>query len=188
MKRYPLGLRSWVFWVLAGFVGVAISQIPVVGIPIALVGLAAVGFWYGVTVKPERDRRFADYAPVPVTGEERMMFDRLEVVGESHYITAISRAVALSGRELDAVLAWEPRNPHSNGGTAIRVDLLVGGDRITCGHIPSGISSDVLPFVRDAAGRGKLPVIEATVFGGTATKQNYGVLLGTGPRKPARGR
>lgn len=182
MKRYPLGLPAWAFWVLAVLAAGIIGQIPAVGSFLTFAGLVAALIWFFVGVRPERDRRYADYAPVPVTGSERLLFDRLEVAGESHHVAAISRAVAIAGREMDAVLSWEPKNPHSQGGSAVRVDLLAGGERFTCGYIPSGISADLLPLVRAAAERGALPMIEATVFGGTAAKPNYGVLLGTGVR------
>lgn len=182
MKRYPLGLPSWLFWVLAVLVAVFISQTPAVGTFLAVLVLAGAAVWFFVLVKPERDRRYKDYAPVPVTGSSRLVFDRLEVVGESHYIAQISQAVGTAGRELEAVLAWEPRNPHSTSGNSVRVDLLVDGGRVTCGYLPSGLSGQVLPQVKAAADQGMLPTIEATVFGGTASKPNYGVLLGTGPR------
>lgn len=182
MKRYPFGMPAWLFWVLVVILASFVGQIPFVGVPLALVVVGAGFWWFFARVKPERDRKYRDYEPVPVVGMERVVFDRLEVVGESHYMVGISQAVGIAGRELDALLTWEPRNPHSSSGSAVRVDLLADGRRFTCGYLPDGISAQVLTSVRSAADRGAATVIEATVFGGTSMKPNYGVLLGTGPR------
>lgn len=188
MKRYPFGMPAWAYWVLVVLAASIIGSIPVVGTVLFLAAVGVALWWFFAKVTPERDRKYADYAPAPVVGSERLTFDRLEVVGESHYMVGISRAVGVAGRELDAVLAWEPRNPHSRSGDSVRVDLVVGAERLTCGYLPSGISGQVLPLVRSAADRGLAPMIEATVFGGTASKPNYGVLLGTGPRSGASSR
>ena len=182
MKRYPLGLPAWGFWVLAVLAAGLIGQVPAIGGGLSLLGIAAALVWFFFKVRSERDRRYSEYAPVPVTGSQRLVMDRLEVVGESQYLIEISRAVGIAGRELEAVLAWEPKNPHAVHGAAIRVDLIAEGQRFTCGYVPSQLSSGVLPLVREAADRGLSPMLDATVFGGTPSKPNYGVWLGSGVR------
>ncbi|MGX9348183.1 hypothetical protein [Microbacterium sp. KNMS] len=184
MKRYPFKLPAWVFWVLVVLVASLVSQVPAVGpvLALALVGVAL--WWFFKRVAPERDRAYADYAPKPITGVAELALDRLEVRGEASYYVGIARAVSIAGRDLAAILAWEPKNPHSTNGNAVRVDLAAGDERITCGYVPAEHSAAIAAEVRANADKGLATAMSAAVFGGTADKPNYGVVLGTGVRPP----
>lgn len=186
MKRYPFGMPAWLYWVLAVVLLGMIGNIPFIGPVITFVGLIAAFVYFFVFVKKEKDRRYRAYKPTPVTGQADLGVDRLEVVGESHHLLSISQAVSAGGRDLTAVLVWEPRNPHSSNRSAVRVELVADGRPFMCGYVPSGLSAQVAPIVKANAERGLATVSPARVFGGTQSKPNYGVILGTGVQRSSR--
>lgn len=175
MRRYPLGLRAWVFWVLVVLVLSLPGAIPYVGPLIFIAGVAVVFFWFQKLPR-EPDRRMRPYSPVPLVGHRAVtLAPGQEVVGESNYVVGIGDAVARGGRVLDAVIWWEPKNPFD--GSALRVDLLVDGITFTCGYLPRDVARSVVAEVKANADRGLSSIVTAKVYGGTLEKPNFGVWL-----------
>ncbi|CAM5350788.1 HIRAN domain-containing protein [Leifsonia shinshuensis] len=183
MKRYPLGMRAWVFWVIVLVIGGLIGNIPFVGTVIMSVLLAAALWWFFARVPREPDRRYLPYAPVPISGSTWIdLAAEQEVVGESFYHAAIAEAVLLRGRIVTVKLRWEPRNPHDRN--AVRVEIDRANGRLKCGYLPATVAPAFVPQVRRAADAGLELVSWAQIYGGELDKPNYGVWL-TGSRKPA---
>jgi len=164
-------------------VATVLAPIPAVG-ALLVIGVIVTGII--LYLRTPREDLYAIYQPIPFTGVEELIVDRLEVVGESFYIGHIALVVGAAGRDLRAQLYWEPRNPHDPHGLAVRVDL-VGGDIVRpCGHIAADIAPAIQPIVKANANKGLVTVATATVFGGTADKPNYGVILGSGVARAKR--
>ncbi|NHI16890.1 HIRAN domain-containing protein [Microbacterium excoecariae] len=61
MKRYPLGMPAWVYWVIVTLAAILIGSIPAVGPWLVIAGLIAAFVYFYASVKPEPKR----------SGEER---------------------------------------------------------------------------------------------------------------------
>lgn len=121
------------------------------------------------------------YAPVVPT--QAMGFtddDDWEVVGESRYLGGIKRIkhlmdAAAGSETLIALLVAEPGNPFDRH--AVRVDLILGYERETCGYLPREQAYRIQPLVRQANDDGILVFRNAAMYGGTSEKPNIGIWL-----------
>ena len=125
------------------------------------------------------------YAPVVPT--RAMGFtdgEEWEVVGESRYLDRILRIKALmeadeEGGTLFAQLIAEPMNEFDRH--AVRVDLVWGYERETCGYLPREQAYRLQPLVVQAADDGLLVFRQAALYGGTPERPNIGVWLSPPP-------
>jgi hypothetical protein len=121
------------------------------------------------------------YAPVIPTQAMGFTDDtQWEVVGESRYMTGIQRVKHLmetttENETLLALLVSEPGNPFDRH--AVRIDLVWGYERETCGYFPREQAYRLTPLVRQANDDGLLVFLNATMYGGTAEKPNVGIWL-----------
>ena len=125
------------------------------------------------------------YAPVVPT--QAMGFtdgEDWEVVGESRYLDRIRRIKAVmdadaEGGTLCAKLIAEPLNEFDR--QAVRVDLVWGYERETCGYLPREQAYRLQPLVIQAADDGLLVFRQAALYGGTPDRPNIGVWLSPPP-------
>lgn len=179
--RRPFGMPSWAYWVIAFVVAGLLGNIPAVGMALtAGVLIAALVYW--VRLPKQLPPGF-----VPITRVEAVKItSRQEIVGESHYQPGIARVVAAHGRKVTAALVHEPKNRHSASGTAVRVDLQLGGEWVTCGYLPAAVSTSWAQIVSGARREGVLLVCDADIRGGWENAPSYGVWLTPPPkRKPS---
>lgn len=125
------------------------------------------------------------YAPVvPVQAMGFTDGEEWEVVGESRYLDRILRIKALmeadeEGGTLFAQLIAEPLNEFDRH--AVRVDLVWGYERETCGYLPREQAYRLQPLVVQAADDGLLVFRQASLYGGTSERPNIGVWLSPPP-------
>jgi hypothetical protein len=128
----------------------------------------------------DADPRYRAYAPIAYIGDAELLIDRLEISGESHYQEILAELYRTAGRMFVAVLEWEPDNPFATNGAAVRVSLVVGGQAIRCGYVPSDNSGEVQPLVKANSDRGFRSTLPAMLYGGEVELPSFGVFLGRG--------
>lgn len=101
---------------------------------------------------------------------------RLEVVGESHYRSALASLTggeAVSGLRVRAVLLPEPGNPHDP--YAVRVEI----NNHHVGYLPRDDARRYQPALLPITAAGQMPLCLGRIFGG-GPNRNYGVWLSLG--------
>ena len=111
----------------------------------------------------------AVFTTVPIPGNAT-----LDVVGESHYMTALQGALE-QGRDHHVILVPEVGNPY--GSNAVRVDLLVDGQPVKVGYLPSEESSVMRPHLERLAKRRQVAGGVGRLRGGTDRAPNIGVVV-----------